>query len=167
CLSSGYHRQPELGAQALRAGWFHSGDLGYVAAGQLYVTGRQKELIIVGGVNIYPQDLEAIANGVPGVHPGRTVAFGVFDEEAGTETVVLVCELDATGAGEPLAIEREVRRRIAQRTEVSATDVRLVDHRWLIKTSSGKIARAANREKYLREFRQDRVGSRPPPDPDR
>ena len=60
----------------------------------MYVTGRKKDLIIVGGKNVHPQDLETLASEVPGVHPGRVVAFGVFDDELGTEDVVVVAEAD-------------------------------------------------------------------------
>jgi acyl-CoA synthetase (AMP-forming)/AMP-acid ligase II len=97
----------------------------------VYVTGRKKDLIIVGGKNLYPQDLEQLAGDVEGVHPGRVVAFGVFDEEAGTEEVVVVAEADTD--------------------DPAARHVHVVGPRWLLKTSSGKIARAANREKYLAE----------------
>jgi fatty-acyl-CoA synthase len=152
CLFSGYYRRPDLDARVLQDGWYFTGDMGYLADGQLYVTGRRDDLIIVGGKNIYPHDLEAIANEVPGVHPGRTVAFGVPDPRLGTDAVVMVCEADARGGPEEARrIASELRRRIAQQTEVALQDVRLVNERWLIKTSSGKLARHANREKYLRE----------------
>lgn len=154
CMLSGYYRRPDLSAQAIRQGWYFTGDLGYLAAGELYVTGRKKDLIIVGGKNIYPQDLEAIANTIPGLVPGRSVAFGVQDKTLGSERVVMVCELeeDHLHEEERYRIEMELRRRVVQRSEIALADVRLVPRRWLIKTSSGKIARAANREKYLKEF---------------
>jgi fatty-acyl-CoA synthase len=62
--------------------WYLTGDLGYMADGEVYVTGRKKDLIIVGGRNVFPQDLEALASQVPGVHPGRVAAFGVLNESA-------------------------------------------------------------------------------------
>ena len=152
-LFSGYHLRPDLDAKVLRDGWYFTGDMGYLADGQLYVPGRKDDLIIVGGKNIYPNDLEAIANEVPGVRPGRAVAFGVPDPELGTNEAVMVCEVDsAAGPERTRRIESELRRRIAQQTEVTLHDVRLMDRPWLIKTSSGKLARAANREKYLREY---------------
>jgi fatty-acyl-CoA synthase len=91
-------------------------------------------------------------NEVPGVRPGRAVAFGVPDPRLGTEAEVIVCEVNGSiGPEETRRIESELRRRIAQQTEVTLHDVRLMHGPWLIKTSSGKLARAANREKYLRE----------------
>jgi acyl-CoA synthetase (AMP-forming)/AMP-acid ligase II len=92
CMSGGYHRRPELAAAVMRDGWFHTGDLGYFAAGQIYVCGRKKDLIIVGGHNVTPDDLEMIAGEVDGVAAGRVVAFGVSDERLGTDRVVIVCE---------------------------------------------------------------------------
>ena len=152
-LFSGYHLRPDLDAKVLRHGWYFTGDMGYLANGQLYVPGRKDDLIIVGGKNIYPNDLEAIANEVPGVRPGRAVAFGVPDHRLGTEKAVMVCEVRTPADGDDTRkIEWELRRRIAQQTEVTLYDVRLMDRPWLIKTSSGKLARAANREKYLREW---------------
>jgi acyl-CoA synthetase (AMP-forming)/AMP-acid ligase II len=150
-MFSGYYRRPDLTAQVMRDGWHLSGDMGYLADGQLYVSGRLKDLIIVSGRNVYPGDLEALANQVEGIHPGRTVAFGVPEERLGTEVVVIVCELEPglDEAARARAAE-EVRRRVWEQ-EVALHDVRLVDERWLIKTSSGKISRASSREKYLRE----------------
>jgi len=153
-MLSGYYKRPDLTAEALLDGYFRTGDMGYLADGHLYLSGRHKDLIIVGGKNVYPQDLEAIANVIPGVYAGRAVAFGVDDDRLGTESVVLVCELahDAS-PDEHKAIAADLRKRVVQQTEVTLADVRLVEKRWVIKTSSGKIARADNRDKYLRQFR--------------
>ena len=154
CMLTEYYQRPEITAEAIVDGWYHPGDMGYLADGDLYITGRKKDLIIVGGKNVYPQDLETIANNIPGIYPGRAVAFGVFDDRLGSETVVIVCELqNGDDAPDPTEIERELRRKLVEQTEVTLADLRLVENRWLIKTSSGKIARGDNREKYLREYR--------------
>lgn len=154
CMLTGYYNRPDLDAEALLEGWYRTGDMGYMADGEVFVTGRMKDLIIVGGKNVYPQDLEAIANHTPGIVPGRAVAFGLLDERIGSEVVVMVAErLKGEGARDPAEIERDLRQHIVQQTEVTLADVRLVDARWLIKTSSGKLARGENRAKYLREFR--------------
>lgn len=151
CMLSGYYCRPDATAEAIVDGWYYTGDIGYIAEGRLYVSGRKKDMIISGGKNVFPQDLEAIANTVPGLYPGRSVAFGVMDEQLGSEIIVMVCELEDESATEDQQydIERELRRRITQQTEITLSDVLLVGHRWLIKTSSGKIARADNRSKYL------------------
>lgn len=152
-MLSGYYRRPDISAQALRDGWYYTGDMGYLVDGQVYVSGRKKDLIIVGGKNIYPQDLEAIANDISGIYPGRAVAFGIPDERLGSEAVVMVCELAGpAGVAELKQIENRLRRRILQEIDVTLNDIRLVQQRWLIKTSSGKISRSANRDKYLQEF---------------
>ena len=153
-MLAGYHRRPSLTLDAFQDGWYLTGDMGYLADGELYITGRKKDLIIVGGKNIYPQDLESIANGVEGIYPGRAVAFGIVDDRMGTEGVVMVCELKTNADDEmQYQIEHELRSQIAKTTEITLSDIRLVEHRWVIKTSSGKIARGDNRDKYLKQFR--------------
>ncbi len=154
CMLTEYYRRPDVTKEAIVDGWYHTGDMGYMADGELYITGRQKDLIIVGGKNVYPQDIEAIANHIPGIYPGRAAAFGVYDERLGSEAVVVVCEtMNGEEHPDPTEIEKELRRKIVEQTEVTLADLRLVQDRWLIKTSSGKIARGDNREKYLREFK--------------
>jgi len=159
-MLSGYYNRPDLTKEAFRDGWYMTGDLGYISGEQLYVTGRIKDLIIVGGKNIYPQDLETLAGEVNGVHPGRVAAFGVFSEKSGTEEVVLIAESDldiefAFGPEITPEIERiaeEIRDKITRGTDISLRNVHIVGKNWLIKTSSGKIARNTNREKYLSEL---------------
>ena len=156
CLLTGYYRRPDL-QPFTSAGWFLTGDRGYVAEGEVYVVGRSKDLIINAGKNIYPGDIEAIVNDVPGVHVGRAVAFGVTDEREGTELIAVVAEVDpahvetGTADAERQAIARAVRAAVAQRAAVTVSFVHLVGPRWLLKTSSGKLARAANRDKWQRE----------------
>jgi acyl-CoA synthetase (AMP-forming)/AMP-acid ligase II len=151
CMLTGYYNRDDATERAFHEGWYLTGDLGYVADGEVYVTGRKKDLIIVGGKNVYPQDLERLAGDVTGVHAGRVVAFGVFDEEAGTEEVVVVAEAEAEEAAEHQRLADEIRQRVTRGSDVALRHVHVVGPRWLLKTSSGKIARGANREKYLEE----------------
>lgn len=150
-MLEGYFHQPELSASVLTDGWYHTGDMGYLADGELYVTGRKKDLIIVGGKNIYPQDIENLLNDIAGVHAGRVVAFGVYNERLGTEDVALVAEVDTDDPEAQAEIMRAIRARVTQTLDVAARYVHLVDSRWLLKTSSGKVARSANREKFLQD----------------
>lgn len=152
CLLTGFYNRPDLTAQAFHDGWYLTGDLGYLADGEVFVSGRKKDLIIVGGKNVYPGDLEALAGEAPGVYAGRVVAFGVFDEQQGTEEVVVVAETEAEAEAERQRIADAIRERVTRGSEVAVRRVQVVGLRWLLKTSSGKIARAANREKFLREF---------------
>lgn len=148
-MLTGYYRRPDL--QPFQNGWYRTGDTGYLAGGEVYVVGRIKDLIINAGKNIYPQDIEAIVNTVTGVHPGRVVAFGVPDAKEGTELIVVVAEVETADPQAHKLLRREIKQAVARQSSVSAGYVQLVDERWLIKTSSGKIARAANREKWLQE----------------
>ena len=149
CMLSEYYRRSDL--QPFHDGWYHTGDMGYLAEGELYVVGRQKDLIINAGKNIYPQDLEAIVNTVPGVYPGRAVVFGVSDEREGTELIAVIAEVTTDDPDERKVINKAIRQEVARQSQVTVSYVQLVGERWLIKTSSGKIARAANRDKWLSE----------------
>jgi len=154
CMLTEYFHRPDLTARAFHGGWYLTGDYGYLSDGEVFVTGRKKDLIIVGGNNLYPQDLEFIADGVEGVHPGRTVAFGVENEEAGTEEVVVLFELDGPAdAGGARNVEDDVRRAIARQSDCVARTVAALPPMWLVKTSSGKISRTRCREKFLKEFK--------------
>jgi fatty-acyl-CoA synthase len=163
CMLAGYYNRPDLSSRAFHQGWYLTGDLGYLAGGEIYVTGRIKDLIIVGGKNIYPQDLETLVGEVHGVHPGRVVAFGIPNETTGTEDVVIIAEVERKTiepAGDELessaaldTIADEIRQRVTRGSDIALRLVKLVNRGWLIKTSSGKISRNANRDKYLLELK--------------
>ena len=146
-MFTGYDGQPERTAEVLQNGRYRSGDLGYLADGHLFVVGRKRDLIIIGGKNIYPHDVEALACGVDGVLPGRAVALGDHDEGAGTERLVLIAESDRPQAEWP-AIAAAIRETVATGTEIVPGDVRIVEPRWLRKSTSGKMARAENLKRY-------------------
>jgi fatty-acyl-CoA synthase len=149
CMLSGYYKRTDL--QPFQDGWFRTGDMGYLADGEVYIVGRMKDLIINAGKNVYPQDIEAIVNTVSGVYPGRAVVFGVADEREGTELIGVVAEVTVDDPLERKHLATQIRNTVAKQSMVTVTYVHLVGERWLIKTSSGKIARAANREKWLAE----------------
>jgi fatty-acyl-CoA synthase len=150
CMFAGYYNRQDLTEKAFYDGWYLTGDLGYLADGELYITGRKKEIIIMGGKNIYPQDLEELAGEVPGVHPGRAVAFGIFNPDLGTEDVGIVAESDRSAPDTRHQIAIQIRDHVTQNSDVTVRYVEVVDRNWLLKTSSGKIARNANRDKFLR-----------------
>ncbi len=151
CMLTGYYRRPDLTATSFLEGWYLTGDLGYIANGELFVTGRMKDIIIVGGKNVYPQDIERLAYQVEDVYPGRAVAFGIFNEQTGTEDVV-VAESEAQDDDERIIIANHIRQNVTKGSAIALRYVELVERGWLIKTSSGKPARNANREKYLTFF---------------
>jgi acyl-CoA synthetase (AMP-forming)/AMP-acid ligase II len=152
CMLTGYYHRPDATKKAFVHGWYLTGDFGYLVEGELYITGRKKDLIIVGGKNIYPQDLELLAYEVPGVHAGRASAFGVFNDATGTEDVVMVAEVDSEDAAERQKIADGIRVAVTRGSAVALRFVHLVGKHWLVKTSSGKTARSANREKFLKEM---------------
>ncbi len=151
CMLTEYFHRPDATAAALKDGWYLSGDYGYLADGELYVSGRKKDLLIIGGKNVYPQDLEALVGEVNGVRQGRVVAFGIFDEEEGTEEAVVVAEAATRDAAEQNMLADAIRKHVTKNSAIALRRVKIVDEKWILKTSSGKTARAANKEKYLRE----------------
>ena len=153
CMLSGYYNRPEITQKAFQNGWYLTGDYGYAVQDQIFVTGRKKDLIIVGGKNVYPQDIEQLAMEIEDVHPGRVVVFGINNEELGTEDVVLIAEIHSDDAGERDRISDQIRQTVTRGSAIALRQVVLVGEKWLIKTSSGKIARQANRDKYLKELK--------------
>jgi fatty-acyl-CoA synthase len=150
CTFSGYFRRPDLTAAAVTAdGWYRTGDLGFLHEGELYVTGRRKDLVIIQGRNFYPGDIERAAGEVEGVIPGRVVAFGVPDPASGTEGLVILAEVEEECRANERAIVLRLRTHIAQEFDCTPSAVRVVPPRWLVKSTSGKLARADNRDKYL------------------
>jgi fatty-acyl-CoA synthase len=150
CMLTGYYHRPDATQEALVDGFYLTGDFGYMAEGEVYITGRKKDIMIIGGRNVYPQDLERVINTVPGVHAGRAVVFGVFNSRLGTEDAGAVVEVEP--GGDPARLAYLIREAVATGSDVVLRHVKLVDDRWLIKTSSGKLARGANRDKFLAEM---------------
>ena len=151
CMLTGYYHRPDATKKALRDGWYLTGDYGYVSGGELFVSGRKKDVIIVGGKNVYPQDLEALTYEIPGVHAGRSVAFGLFNQEVGTEDVVVVAEIDSEDEAEQARVADLIRAHVTKDSAVALRYVKVVGPKWVLKTSSGKTARAANKAKFLNE----------------
>ena len=150
-LLSGYFGREEANG-SLVDGRFHTGDLGYLAGGELFVTGRLKDLIIVAGRNIAPHDVESAVNDVPGVIAGRSVAFGLADEQHGTERLIVLAETGLTESAHRDALQRVIVARVSAQADVAPADVRLVPPRWLRKSTSGKIARNQNRRRYVEQL---------------
>jgi fatty-acyl-CoA synthase len=153
-LFSGYRHRPDLTEQVMTDGWYHTGDVAYMADENVYVCGRKKDLIIVGGRNVYPEDLETVTEGIAGLLAGKAVAFGVPDEELGSEKVILACEVKGELTDEAAdAAVREIRRRVKVQMDVVLGDVLLVPKGWVVFTRNRKKSRSGSREKYLAEER--------------
>lgn len=128
-------------------GWLRTGDLGYLAEGELYVCGRVKDLIIANGRKIYPQDLEWGVDELSGVRRGRTVAFGTADA-AGRDRLVMIVE--PNGTVEAVQLAAGVRRRVADLYGLVVDDVVVAPGGTVGRTSSGKVQRAITRARYER-----------------
>jgi acyl-CoA synthetase (AMP-forming)/AMP-acid ligase II len=151
-LFTGYYNRLDLTAKAIIDGWYYSGDLGFCLGDELYVIGRKKDLLIVGGENLYPQDIEEIVASHPAIHDGRAVAMGVYNADLGTEDIVVVAEVERkdllTNATE---IEGEIRNLVVAGIGVAVRTIFLKPPKWIVKSTAGKAARSATREKLLQE----------------
>jgi fatty-acyl-CoA synthase len=144
-ITPGYYGNPPATADARRGDWFRTGDLGYVVDGELVVCGRLKDVIIVGGRNVFPEDVERAAESVEGVRAGNVIAFGT-EGRRGREAVVVVAE---TKRDEIASIRDAVAARVTDAVGVPPEDVVLVRPGTLPKTSSGKPQRSLCRCRYL------------------
>jgi fatty-acyl-CoA synthase len=147
-VMAGYFRQPEMTAEALSSdGWLDTGDLGYLLKDEIVITGRAKDLIIINGRNIWPQDLEWTAETLPDLRRGDAAAFSVVGDDEQEQVVVLVqCRMS------DLAARTKLKQEIAgllQRSMGVDARVELVPPKGLPQTSSGKLSRAKAKANYL------------------
>jgi 1-acyl-sn-glycerol-3-phosphate acyltransferase len=148
-VTAGYFRRPEATRAVMHDGWMDSGDLGYLADGELFVTGRQKDMIIKAGRNLYPPEVEEVVGDIPDIRKGCVAAFGVPDPEAGTERLVVVAETRVESAARREALRAAVVERVVATLGVPPDLVMIAPPRSVLKTSSGKIRRSATRDAYL------------------
>jgi 1-acyl-sn-glycerol-3-phosphate acyltransferase len=154
--TQGYYRNPQA-TEALRVNddWLDSGDLAYLAAGELYITGRAKDMIIKAGRNLYPHEMEEIAGRSPGVRTGCVVAFGAPDPKNGTERFVVAAEVrnstngQAHNSEESARITADIRRVITEAAGIPPDHIVLLGPNSIPKTSSGKLRRAETRRLFL------------------
>jgi acyl carrier protein len=157
--TSGYYRSPEKTRALFDGDWLETGDMGYIANGEIYISGRSKDIIIRAGRNIYPQELEEAVGNIPGVRKGCVAVIGARDRATATERLVVIAETRET---DPVKIE-QLREQVSAATfdlmGVPCDDVVLAPPHAVLKTSSGKIRRAACSESY----EQGRLGGAPRP----
>lgn len=146
-LFEGYLRQEN--SDVFIEGFYQTGDVGFMHEGEVYILGRIKDLIIVNGRNFLAHEIEACVNGLPGIRQGRSVALGIYSDRLGSEELVIVTEADPA---RPPTLENDIRKVIYDVFGLTVRDVQLVEDRWIVKSSSGKISREENRLKYLANY---------------
>ncbi|MGH8547153.1 MAG: AMP-binding protein [Methylococcales bacterium] len=146
--TSGYYRNPEKTRDLFDQDWLNSGDLAYIAEGEVYLTGRAKDLIIHAGRNLYPQELEEKVSELPGIRKGCVVVFGSHDRDSGTEKLVVLAETRETAVEIRHRLEVEINRVITNLTGSAPDEVILASPQTVLKTSSGKLRRGACKDLY-------------------
>jgi fatty-acyl-CoA synthase len=143
-VTPGYYKRPEANADLFHDGWLRTGDLAYLLEGEMVMCGRIKDMIIVGGRNVFPEDIERALADIDGVRAGNVIAFGV--DHQGKEGVVVVAE---SKAGDATEVRRTVAARVRAAVGLPAKDIVLVAPGSLPKTSSGKLQRSLCKVRYL------------------
>jgi fatty-acyl-CoA synthase len=146
-VTPGYYGRPDLNAELFHDGWLRTGDLAYLLDGELVMCGRIKDVIIVGGRNVFPEDVERAVGTLDGVRAGNVIAFGV--DTNGKEGVIVVAE---TKSPDIDLTRRSVSARVRSAIGMAPKDVVLVAPGTLPKTSSGKLQRSLCRDRYLDEL---------------
>lgn len=159
-VTPGYYKRPEATAELFHDGWLCTGDLAYVLDGDLVLCGRIKDVIIVGGRNVFPEDIERAVGVLDGVRAGNVIAFGM-EGYKGKESVVVVAEVRGADLD---ALRHAIHHRTLEVCGLPPRDVLLVKPSTLPKTSSGKLQRAKCREQYLDESLELAEPAEPAPD---
>ena len=144
-LTPGYYRHPESSAALFEDGWLRSGDLAYMLDGDLVMCGRIKDVIIIGGRNLYPQDIERVVGSIGGVRAGNVIAFGVEGRRS-VQHIVVVAE---TKSDEIEVLTKEISKVVTDEIGVPPRHVVMVAPGTIPKTSSGKLQRTACKKMYL------------------
>lgn len=145
----GYYRNPKATQAVYHAGWWETGDYGYLADGELFITGRQKDLIIKAGRNLYPDEIEALATQTHGIRKGCVIAFGVNDQQRGTENLIIVAETHEQQPELRSQIIATIMADITNGIGIPPDDIILVRPGTIPKTSSGKLQRSICKQNYL------------------
>lgn len=146
--TSGYMEQPEQNQKLFHGPWLDSGDLGYVAEGDLFVTGRVKDMIKHAGRNIHPEELEALVGSLEGVRKGCVAVFGSTDKDLGTEKLVVVAETRSDEESRRELMKKLINQTIGSLMGAAPDEVIIAPPHTILKTSSGKIRRSATKRLY-------------------
>ncbi len=154
--TSGYYRNPEETRKLFAGDWLDSGDYAYLVDGEVYLSGRVKDMIIRGGRNIFPYDLEQAVGNIPGIRKGCVAVFGSADRASGTERLIVLAETRETGDAAREQLQHKINEVAVDVLGMPVDDVVLAPPHTVLKTSSGKIRRVASREFYERGGRASR-----------
>jgi fatty-acyl-CoA synthase len=143
-VTKGYWENPEATRATFRDGWLRTGDLGYMVDGEVYVSGRIKDILIVNGRNYYPQTIEWLVDEIPGIRRGSAVVF--TRPGAASEEIIVAAE---SRTADPDALKAQIVARVSEELQLAVSDVALVEPGSLPKTSSGKLQRRKTRDQYL------------------
>jgi fatty-acyl-CoA synthase len=143
-VTTGYYKRPDANAELFHEGWLCTGDLAYLLDGELVVCGRIKDVIIVGGRNVFPEDVERAVGELDGIRAGNVIAFGTMGDRS-RESLIVVAETRAEDTGE---LRHRVAERIIEAIGIPARDIVLVAPGTLPKTSSGKLQRSLCKRRY-------------------
>jgi acyl carrier protein len=146
--TSGYHRNPAATDRLFDDGWLETGDLGYLASGELHLTGRLKDLIVRAGRNLHPSELEEAVGAIDGVRRGCVAVFPTTDPRTGTEQLVVLAETRRSDAEARAELHRAINHAVSEVAGTAPDDIVLAGPGAVPKTSSGKVRRAAARERY-------------------
>ena len=146
--TSGYFRDPEKTAALFDGDWLESGDLAYIAEGDVFITGRVKDVIIKGGRNIYPHELEETVGNVEGVRKGCVAVFPGTDERTGTEQLIVLAETRLSDPEEHEHLRQAITDASIALLDMPPDDIVIAPPHTVPKTSSGKLRRSAAREIY-------------------
>lgn len=149
CLLDRYYPDRPFSQNSFCNGFYLTGDMGYMADGWLTITGRKKDIVIVGGNCINPEQVEQIASKNRSIRPGRVIALGVYDEKLGTEKLIVICELVDDNEKSRQQVRRQLQERVLQDLSVWINRVEFRERGWIEKTTSGKLSRFRSREKLL------------------
>lgn len=145
-LMSGYYQDEAATTDVIRDGWLWTGDLGYKADGELFITGRAKELVIVRGQNFIPVDLETVVEEVPGTNWGCSIAIGVRTDDG--EGLVIAAETKKEDPDEIAELAAAIKKKVYAETGVGAKEVLLLPRYSLPRTTSGKLQRGLFKKRY-------------------
>jgi 1-acyl-sn-glycerol-3-phosphate acyltransferase len=148
--TQGYFRNPEATRKLFHGDWLDSGDYAYVVDGEIYPTGRAKDIVIKGGRNIYPQELEAAVSNIPGIRKGNVAVFGSRDPRSGSERLVVVAETRETDPHTLARLREAIEGVTVDVLGMPPDEVVVSPNRIVLKTSSGKVRRGASRELFER-----------------